>query len=211
MNDARLDAPATRRNQAPILAALTPYLDGRTGDVLEIGSGTGQHVAAFAQAFPNLTWWPTDPDTRNCESIDAWRAHANTGNVQPPMELDATTDWPLGSPGLPPAGPLTAIVCINVLHIAPWAVAKGLFAGARRHLAPNGILYLYGPYKRNGAHNSEGNVAFDASLRAQNPAWGIRDTVEITALAAKTGLKLVEAIEMPANNLSLFLTCDARL
>ncbi len=103
---------------------------------------------------------------------------------------------------------MTAIVCINVLHIAPWAVAEGLFAGARRHLAPDGILYLYGPYKRNGAHNSEGNVAFDASLRAQNSAWGIRDTAEITALAARTGLDLIEAIEMPANNLSLYLTRD---
>jgi len=208
MHDARLEWPATRRNQAPILAALTPYLDGRTGDVLEIGSGTGQHVATFAQAFPNLTWWPTDPDTRHCESIDAWCVHANAGNVQPPMELDAATAWPLGNPGLPPASALTAIVCINVLHIAPWAVAEGLLAGARRHLAPDGILYLYGPYKRNGAHTSEGNVALDTSLRTQNPAWGIRDTAEITALAARTGLLLLEAIEMPANNLSLFLTRD---
>lgn len=211
MNDARLDASATRRNQTPILSTLNPYLAGRTGDALEVGSGTGQHAVAFAQAFPNLTWWPTDPDPRHRDSIDGWRAHAGLGNMRPATVLDASApDWPLGDPGTPPAEGLTAVICINVAHIAPWAVTEGLFAGAERHLAPDGILYLYGPYRRNGEHNSAGNAAFDAALRAQNSDWGIRDTTEIMALAARTNLALVETVEMPANNLALFLARDTK-
>lgn len=209
MNDARLTWPATRRNQTPICSVLTPYLDGRSGDVLEVGSGTGQHVAAFAAAFPAITWWPTDLDPDHRDSIDAWRAHAGAGNVQPAMTLDASAaDWPLGTPGMAPAHGLTAIICVNVVHISPWAVAEGLFTGARRHLKPDGFLYLYGPYMRDGAHTSDGNVQFDASLRAQNPAWGIRDTADIGALAARNGLAVAETVEMPANNLSLFLTLN---
>ena len=141
--------------------------------------------------------------------IGAWRAHAGAGNVQPAMALDASaTDWPLGTPGMAPARGLTAIICVNVVHISPWAVTEGLFAGARRHLAPDGFLYLYGPYMRDGAHTSDGNVQFDASLRAQNAAWGIRDTADIGALAARNGLAVAETVAMPANNLSLFLTFD---
>jgi len=207
MTDTRLEWPATRRNQEPILSTLAPRLEGRGGHVLEIGSGTGQHVVTFAAAFPAITWWPTDPDPDHRRSIDAWRVHSGVGNVQPAVVLDAAAaNWRLGAPGMPPAAGLTAIVCINVVHISPWAIAEGLFAGARRHLAPDGFLYLYGPYMRDGAHTSEGNVAFDASLRAQNPAWGLRDTVDMAALAARTGFALDPIVEMPANNLSLFLT-----
>lgn len=201
-----MDAPAAGRNQAPICAVLEPHLAGRSGDVLEIGSGTGQHVAAFAAAFPAITWWPTEPDPDRRASIDAWREHTGAENVRPAMALDASAaDWRPGTAGMAPAHGLTAIFCINVLHISPWAVAEGLFAGALRHLEPNGFLYLYGPYTRDGAHTSDGNVQFDTSLRAQNPAWGIRDTADIKALAARTGLTIAETAEMPANNLSIFL------
>jgi SAM-dependent methyltransferase len=209
MNNARLDAPASRRNLAPIRDVLVPYLDGRSGDVLEIGSGTGQHVAAFAAAFPAITWWPTDFDASNRESIDAWRRDAGVDNVRPATTLDASAaDWRLGAADMAPAQGLIAIICINVVHISPWAVTEGLFAGALRHLDPAGFLYLYGPYMRDGKHTSDGNVRFDASLRAQNPAWGIRDTADIEALSARTGLTITETVEMPANNLSLFLTLN---
>jgi SAM-dependent methyltransferase len=197
--DGRLDAPAFHRNHAPIGAVLSRVLQDRSGDVLEIGSGTGQHAVAFAQQLPDVAWWPTDHLGSHLRSIAAWRADAGLGNLRPPVQLDASAaDWRLAERGLPSR--LVALFCANVVHIAPWAVAEGLFAGAARHLAADGRLLLYGPFKRDGVHNSPGNAAFDAGLRRDNPQWGVRDTADLKKLAAANGLRLAELVEMPANN-----------
>jgi hypothetical protein len=207
LDDGRLDAPAFHRNGEPILAVVTRVLGARGGHAVEIGSGTGQHVAAFARALPGLTWWPSDPSAAHRRSIAAWRRHNGVGNVMAPVDLDASCGtWPFGQPGFPPGQELAAIVCINVLHIAPWTIAEGLFAGAARHLAADGRLILYGPYAVEGVHTAPSNAAFDASLRAQNPAWGVRDTDDIAALARENGLKLIETVAMPANNFVLVLS-----
>lgn len=208
-DDVRLTAPAAGRNQAAITEVLGRRLGDLAGDVLEIGSGTGQHVVAFARALPRLTWWPTDPDPDHRQSIDAWRGHAGLGNVRPAMTLDAAeADWRLGAPGLPPADRLVAILAINVAHIAPWAVTEGLIRGAGRHLGPGGQLLVYGAFARDGRHIAASNARFDASLRRQNPAWGVRDTADVAALAAEQGLALADVVTMPANNLTLVLTKD---
>jgi hypothetical protein len=132
-------------------------------------------------------------------SIAAWREHAKLANLRAPARIDASQpDWQLASQGLPPV--FTAMFCANVIHIAPWAVAQGIFAAASRHLAAHGRLLLYGPFRRDGVHNSPGNEAFDAGLRRDNPEWGVRDTAQLKDLAAKNGLRLAELIEMPANN-----------
>jgi SAM-dependent methyltransferase len=203
--DGRLDAPTFHRNHAAIGAVLESALRGWTGDVLEIGSGTGQHAVAFARSLPTVTFWPTDLNDNHLRSIAAWRAHAGLGNVMAPARLDAgARDWPLAALGLPSA--FIAMFCANVIHIAPWAVAQGLFAGAGRHLADGGRLFLYGPFRRDGAHNAPSNAAFDASLRRQNPEWGVRDTADLRALAGQNGLRLSDIAEMPANNAVLTFT-----
>lgn len=195
----RLDAPAFHRNHAPIWQALSRYLAGRSGDVLEIGSGTGQHAGQFARQAPTLSWWPSDHLDSHIRSITAWRAHAGLENLKAPVKLDASaTDWRLAELGLPQT--FTAIFCANVVHIAPWSVAQGIFGAAGRHLAGDGRLFLYGPFRRDGVHNSPGNEKFDAGLRRDNPEWGVRDTVELSALAAANGLRLADLIELPANN-----------
>jgi hypothetical protein len=203
-DDGRLDAPAFHRNRAPILAVLTSLFGARARHVLEVGSGTGQHIVSFAGALPALTWWPSDPKAAHRRSIEAWRRHAGCANVMTPVELDASqVAWPLGQPGFPPDGDLAGILCLNVLHIAPWSVAEGLMGAAARHLAADGRLILYGPYSVGGVHTAPSNVEFDASLRARDPRWGVRDTDAIAALAAGHGLAIVETIAMPANNLVL--------
>ena len=197
--DGRLDAAAFHRNHEAIAAVIEPDLRGRTGDVLEIGGGTGQHAVAFASKLPGIAWWPTDLNEKHLRSIAAWRAHTNAANVRSPVALDASAvDWRLGALGLPSV--FVAMFCANVIHIAPWAVAEGLFAGAGRHLAAGGKLFLYGPFKRDGAHNAPSNAAFDESLRSQNPSWGVRDAAELRVLAGKNGLRFVESVEMPSNN-----------
>jgi hypothetical protein len=197
--DGRLDAPAFHRNHAPIWSALSRFISGRDGDVLEIGSGTGQHAVTFARQAPDVVWWPTDHLGSHLRSIDAWRAHAGLANLRPPVQLDASQmDWRLAERGLPRE--FAVLFCANVIHISPWRVAQGLFAGAGRHLARDGRLFLYGPFRRDGAHNSPGNEAFDAGLRRDNPEWGVRDTADLRKLAAANGLRLAELIEMPANN-----------
>ena len=197
--DGRLDASAFHRNHAAITPVLDAFLRGRCGDVLEIGSGTGQHAVAFAGQWPAVTWWPTDLNDNHLRSIAAWRAHAKLDNVKPPLRLDASqNDWQLPALGLPSS--FIAIFCANVIHISPWAVAEGLFAGAARHLAPDGRLFLYGPFKRDGQHNAPSNLAFDESLRRQNPEWGVRDIADLRALAAANQLRLAQMSEMPANN-----------
>jgi SAM-dependent methyltransferase len=197
--DGRLDAAAFHRNHAAIAPVLEAFLQGRTGDVLEIGAGTGQHAVAFASKLAAITWWPTDLNDNHLHSIAAWRAHAQLENVQAPVRLDASAaDWRLSALGLPSA--FTAIFCANVIHISPWAVAEGLFAGAERHLIAGGRLFLYGPFKRDGAHNAPSNAAFDQSLRNRNSEWGVRDTADLRALAARNGLRFVQLAEMPSNN-----------
>ncbi len=198
-DDGRLDAPAFHRNCGAIVAVLARLLGGRGGDVLEIGSGTGQHAVEFCRGLPDLTWWPSDPLDGHLRSIAAWQKLANLANLRPPARIDASQpDWQLASHGFPPT--FTAIFCANVIHIAPWPVAQGIFAAAARHLEADGRLLLYGPFRRDGVHNSPGNVAFDEGLRRDNPEWGVRDTADLKELAAKNGLHLAELIEMPANN-----------
>jgi SAM-dependent methyltransferase len=202
--DGRLDAAAYHRNHRQIWAVLQRLLGGRTGDVLEAGSGTGQHVVHFAEHSPDITWWPSDLNTQHLASIAAWCAHADLPNVRAPQRID------LSDPGWFAAlrdngGPdsLLAIVCANVIHIAPWAVAEGLFAGAGRALRPDGLLVLYGPFKRDGKHTALSNAVFDTSLRDGNPDWGVRDIADVEALASTAGLALRETVEMPANNMIL--------
>jgi SAM-dependent methyltransferase len=199
--DGRLDSPSFHRNRRAILAVLTRLLGDAPAHVLEIGSGTGQHVTAFAQALPHVTWWPSDPNPDHRRSIAAWAAAARLANVARPLDLDATAPWDFAGPERPPASQLAAVIACNVIHIAPWDVAKGIVAGAARHLAPAGRLILYGPFARGGVHNAPSNAAFDRSLRAQDPAWGVRDLDDVTALAAGHGLRLDEIVDMPANNL----------
>ena len=187
-------APATERNREPIRDVLARVLPG-AGTVLEIASGTGEHAVAFAQAFPALTWLPSDADPAALASIAAWRAEAGLPNLAAPIELDATGAWP--------ALASAAIVCINMVHISPWPATEALFANAGRVLATGGVVYLYGPYRFSGAFTSESNAAFDRSLRARDPRWGVRDVDELVTTAHASGLALVETIAMPANNHSL--------
>jgi len=201
--DHRQRGPAFARNHAPIWSVIAPFVHNRSGDVLEVGSGTGEHVVTYARASPAVTWWPSDVHPRHLASIVAWRAHAGLANVQPPMRIDLLeAAW---DAGLPMQGPLLAIVCINVLHISPWSVTESLLAGAGRRLAPDGRLFVYGPFRRDGAHTAPSNAAFDASLRAQDPAWGVRDTADIAAAAERCGLRIAEMAPMPANNVTLVI------
>jgi SAM-dependent methyltransferase len=202
--DGRLDAPAFHRNHQAIRAALLPFLAGKSGDVLEAGSGTGQHVVDFARQAPGIVWWPSEFNEAHLKSIAAWRAHAGLPNIRPPLRIDLTD--PLWCREMQDGGgpsQLLAVFCANVIHIAPWRVAEGLLAGAGRYLRAGGRLYLYGPFKRGGEHTAPSNAAFDASLRDGNPEWGVRDIEALEELAGRAGLKLVEVIEMPANNLTL--------
>jgi SAM-dependent methyltransferase len=197
--DGRLDAPAFHRNREAIGQNLENLLEGHTGHVLEIGSGTGQHAVALASRMPSITWWPTDFNDNHLRSIEAWRRAANLPNLKAPIRLDASApDWQLQERGLPDN--FTVIFSANVIHIARWAVAEGLFAGANRHLRAGGQLRLYGPFRRDGAHNAPSNAAFDESLRRQNPEWGVRDTADLTALAVRNNLKLLHTYELPSNN-----------
>lgn len=188
-------APATARNRAPIAEVLRTTLPP-SGLVLEIASGSGEHAVHFARAFPGLRWQPSDPDPAALASIAAWRAEAGLANLAAPLLLDAAAAlWPVER--------ADAIVCINMAHISPWAATQGLMAGAGRLLDAGAPLYLYGPWLRAGAPTAPSNEAFDASLRARDPAWGLRDVDAATAEAERHGLVLDQVIEMPANNLSL--------
>jgi SAM-dependent methyltransferase len=189
-------SPSTARNREPILAALREILppDAR---VLEVASGAGEHAVFAAGHLPDVTWLPTDPDSEALASIAAWRAASNLANLAPPRRLDVT------DPAAWPAGPFDAVVCINMIHIAPWTAAQALLAGAARVLRPGGMLYLYGPYLEDGVETAPSNLGFDADLKRRNPAWGLRRLEEVTALAARDGLAFARRIAMPANNLSL--------
>jgi hypothetical protein len=202
--DGRLDAAAFHRNHQAISAVLQPFLAGKSGDVVEAGSGTGQHVMDFAGRIPEVTWWPSDLNEQHLKSIAAWRAHAGLPNVRPPLRIDLSDPaWcPQMHDGSGP-GELLAVFCANVIHIAPWRVAEGLFAGAGRYLRADGRLFLYGPFKRGGKHTALSNAVFDSSLRDGNAEWGVRDIEALEKLAASAGLRLAEIVEMPANNLTL--------
>jgi len=202
--DGRLDAPAFHRNHAPIWAVLKKFLAGKSGDVVEAGSGTGQHVVDFARQTPGIIWWPSDLNAQHLKSIAAWRAHADLPNIRSPLRIDLSDPaWCAAMhDGSGPAN-LLAVFCANVIHIAPWRVAEGLFAGSARYLRGDGRLYLYGPFKRGGKHTAISNAVFDSSLRERDPEWGVRDIEALQGLAASHGLALIEIAEMPANNLVL--------
>jgi SAM-dependent methyltransferase len=201
--DGRLHGAAFARNHGPIWSVIAPFLAGRDGHVLEVGSGTGQHVVDYASRTPVLTWWPSDINPRHLVSIAAWRAHAKLANVQAPAPIDLMrADW---DADLKAPAPLLATLCINVLHISPWRVTENLIAGAGRRLAPDGRLFVYGPFMRDGAHTAPSNAAFDASLRAENAEWGVRDTRDIAAAAARCGLRIAEVAPMPRDNFTLVI------
>ena len=190
-----LTSPAVARNREPILDVLRRVLPERAA-VLEIASGSGEHAVYVAAALAHLTWQPTDPDPEALASIAAYRAAARLPNLLPPLALDAAASaWPVTQ--------ADAIVAINMIHIAPWAAAEGLMAGAERLLPGGGVLYLYGPFREHGRHTAPSNAAFDESLRARNREWGVRDLDEVAALANRHGLTLDERVAMPANNLSV--------
>jgi len=201
--DGRLDAPAFHRNHAAIWSALAGFLTTQSGDLLELGSGTGQHAVEFARRAPQLTVWPSDLYDSHLASIAAWRAQARLANLRAPQRIDlADPDWSwVGDAGR--GGPLTAMLCANVLHISPWIVAQNLFAGAGHYLRDGGRLFVYGPFKRGGAHTAPSNERFDLTLRAENPDWGVRDVDELNALVRDAGLTQAEILPMPANNLVL--------
>lgn len=195
MTDPRLFAPATLRNREPILDILRKILPA-TGLVLEIASGSGEHVSHFAAALPALTFQPSDPDQDALISTAAWIGESGLANIRPPVQLDAAAaEWPVRS--------ADAIICINMIHISPWAATRGLMTQAGRLLPDGAPLYLYGPYRRPGRALEPSNLAFDESLRARNPEWGLRELDDVAALAEEAGLGGPEVIEMPANNLSV--------
>ncbi|WP_156679536.1 DUF938 domain-containing protein [Sphingomonas profundi] len=193
--DPRRHAPATARNAAPILAVLHDILPP-AGLVLEVASGSGEHVIRFAAALPTLDWQPSDSSADARASIAAWTAEAAPANIRPPLALDAArADWPIDR--------ADAVLCINMVHISPWAATVGLMRGAARVLAAGAPLLLYGPYRVAGQPTAPSNEAFDESLRRTDPAWGLRDLDTVTACAAEHGLSREAVIAMPANNLSL--------
>ena len=190
-------SPAAERNAQPILEVLRRFLPKR-GNVLEIASGTGQHVVHFARALSEVSWQPSDADPGNLDSIRRWIAHEQLSNVREPLVLEVRlAPWPVTS--------ASAVVCINMIHISPWEATRRLLHGAAEILDKGGILYLYGPYRRGGRHTSSSNEAFDADLRTRDVCWGIRDLEAVQGLAEENGLSLEEIVAMPANNLSVVL------
>ena len=195
--DARLVYPATQRNREPILEVLRRVLP-RQGLVLELAAGSGEHALFFAAALPGLVWQPTDCAPECLASIRAWQEELPLPNLRPPLPLDVTEAvWPVTE--------ANAIVCINMLHITPWGACEALMSGAARLLEPGSVLYLYGPFKVRGAHTSESNAAFDASLQLRDRRWGVRDVADVARVARQNGLETEEQVAMPANNLSLIL------
>lgn len=194
-DDLRLSAPAALRNREPILSVLAGALPP-AGEVLEVASGTGEHVVHFARHLPHLIWQPSDPSPEARASIAAWISAEGVSNVRAPLDIDvASPTWPVAT--------ADAILAINLVHISPWAATLGLMAGAGRLLPKGGLLYLYGPYQRAGHPLEPSNRDFDESLRQRNPAWGLRDVDDVAAAASTEGLTLENIAAMPANNLSL--------
>ncbi len=196
--DPRISAPSALRNRGPILEVLQRVLPA-TGLVLEVASGTGEHVTYFAEHLSGLTFQPTEPDAERRASIDAWTHELL--NVRPSIPLDAAGPWPDMQ--------LDAVICINMIHISPWDATLGLLAGASKNLRPGGVLMLYGPYLQRGVTTAEGNIAFDADLRARNPLWGLREVETVAEKAAENGFVAPEIVTMPANNLTLLFSKPA--
>jgi len=195
MTDARLTSPAALRNRDPILDVLKSVLPD-SGTVLEIASGSGEHIVHFAAALPGLIWQPSDPSEAARASIAAWLTAEQPTNILPPLNMDASAhDWPVTA--------ADAVLAINMVHISPWPATLGLLAGASRLLLPGGPLFLYGPYRRGAEPMAASNIAFDADLKARDPEWGIRDLDAVAAAADTLGLSLDRVVEMPANNLSV--------
>ena len=191
-------SPSAARNRGPIREVLTRVLPTK-GLVLEIGSGTGEHTVCFAKALPNLVWLPSDPDLDSRASIEAWIVTEQLANVLAPVSIDVRREtWDVED-----YTPFDAIISLNMIHIAPWAAAVGLLAGAERLLRPEGVLFLYGPFMRRGLHTAASNAAFDADLKRRDKRWGVRDVDEVVSEAAPYGIELREIVKMPANNLSL--------
>ena len=193
--DVRETAPSAERNKQPILEVLERVLPPR-GLVLEIGSNTGQHVAHFAKALPDLIFQPSEMDAQKHPSIVAWAGHEQLINVRPPVAFDVTRlPWPVRT--------ADAVLCLNVIHIAPWEATLALMRGSGDILPPDGVLVTYGPYRRGGAHTAPSNETFDTSLKSRNPLWGVRDMEEVVAVANDNRLDFEEAVSMPANNFTL--------
>ncbi len=192
----RMMSPAAARNRQPILAVLSQVLPDQAV-VLEVASGSGEHAVHCAQARPGWTWQPSDPNPEARASISAWRSHVGLGNLREPLPLDVSGIWP--------SGPFDAVVAINLVHISPWEITEALMARSAQRLGEGGVLFLYGPYRRDGRHAAESNAAFDADLKARDPRWGVRDLERVVAAAHPHGFMLEQAIEMPANNLSVVL------
>lgn len=199
-DDPRLDYPATRRNRDAILEVLREVLPPG-GTVLEIASGSGQHVAHFAAELTHLRWQPSDRDPEVLESIEGWAKSLD--NVASPVELDVTAcPWPIER--------AAAVVCANMIHIAPWEACLGLFDGAARILEPGGLVCLYGPFEQDGVPTAPSNIAFDASLRSRDPRWGVRNLGVVTNEANRRGFALDRVFEMPANNLIVLFRREPR-
>ncbi len=197
MTDPRRHAPATLRNREAIAEQLAKTLPS-SGRVLEVASGTGEHVCYFAGLFAHLEWLPSEPEPTLRDSITAYRNDSGLANLSQPLALDVTRrPWPCPD--------VAAIICVNLLHIAPWAVAEALFAGAVEVLSSQAPLLIYGPFMREGQHTADSNAAFDRSLRAENPLWGLRDLEDIEACALREGLSLSSVVQMPANNFFVHL------
>ena len=195
MTDPRRHAPATQRNREAIAERLADNLPP-TGTVLEIASGTGEHISYFAGLFPGLDWQPSEPNHDLRASIAAYREDHSHGNLAAPIALDTTErPWPIEA--------VDAVLCVNLLHIAPWSVGEALFAGAGEVLKPQSPLLIYGPFMRDGRHTAESNAAFDRSLRLQDPTWGVRDLSLLEQTAEQAGLSLASVSDMPANNFFL--------
>lgn len=193
--DGKWFIPSAERNKGPILDVLARVLP-RQGVVLEVASGTGQHVIHFAKALPDLTWQPSDPDAELRESVALRVGEERLANVNPPIDLDVTSlPWPLQT--------ADAVLCINMIHVAPWSATLALLEGAKAVLPTQHVLFLYGPYRRLGQHTSKSNEQFDSDLRTHNSEWGLRDLETVSQSAASSGLVLTEIVEMPANNFSL--------
>ncbi|MEZ5893170.1 MAG: DUF938 domain-containing protein [Parvularculaceae bacterium] len=196
---AKLFSPSTARNREPIREAFLTLMP-RAGKILEVGAGTGEHAACLAAALPQAQWLTGDPDAAARASIAAWIADAALPNLSGPHAIDVTQgEW-----GVEDDAPFDGLVSINMIHIAPFTAAEGLFAGAGRLLRKGGKLFLYGPFSRNGVHSAPSNEAFDASLKSRDARWGVRDLErDLAPLAQKNSLELEAVVEMPANNLSV--------
>ena len=192
----RMMSPAAARNSQPILQVLTAILP-QQARILEVASGSGEHGVYFAKSMSGWVWQPSDANAEARGSISAWREYAGLDNLREPLPLDVTGSWP--------AGPFDAVVAINLVHISPWEVSQALMARSAERLGAGGVLYLYGPYRRDGQHTAPSNEAFDADLKARDSRWGVRDLEVVVQEAQQHGFMLERTLEMPANNLSVVL------